>query len=133
MPAAAHPAADSEPLLLAIESSCDETAAAVIARQLVIRSNIVASQIDLHAEFGGVVPEIASRAHLRNILPVLEQALDSARVTLEQITAVAVVTEPGLGGPLLVGLEKPVQIVQLGATVSDLLNLAAFAAVDADR
>jgi N6-L-threonylcarbamoyladenine synthase len=91
-------------LLLAIESSCDETAAAVIDRQLVIRSNVVASQIDLHAEFGGVVPEIASRAHLRNILPVLEQALDSARVTLEQITAVAVVTEPGLVGSLLVGL-----------------------------
>ena len=104
MPAAAHPAADSNPLLLAIESSCDETAAAVIDRQLVIRSNVVASQIDLHAEFGGVVPEIASRAHLTNILPVLEQALDSARVTLEQITAVAVVTEPGLVGSLLVGL-----------------------------
>ena len=91
-------------MLLAIESSCDETAAAVIDRQLVIRSNVVASQIDLHAEFGGVVPEIASRAHLTNILPVLEQALDSARVTLEQITAVAVVTEPGLVGSLLVGL-----------------------------
>jgi N6-L-threonylcarbamoyladenine synthase len=91
-------------LLLAIESSCDETAAAVIDRQLVIRSNVVASQIDLHAEFGGVVPEIASRAHLTNILPVLQQALDSARVTLEQITAVAVVTEPGLVGSLLVGL-----------------------------
>ena len=104
MPAAAHPAADSNPLLLAIESSCDETAAAVIDRQLVIRSNVVASQIDLHAEFGGVVPEIASRAHLTNILPVLEQALDSAQVTLEQITAVAVVTEPGLVGSLLVGL-----------------------------
>lgn len=104
MPASAHPAADSNPLLLAIESSCDETAAAVIDRQLVIRSNIVASQIDLHAEFGGVVPEIASRAHLTNILPVLEKALDSARVTLEQITAVAVVTEPGLVGSLLVGL-----------------------------
>ncbi|MFP6703834.1 MAG: tRNA (adenosine(37)-N6)-threonylcarbamoyltransferase complex transferase subunit TsaD, partial [Planctomycetaceae bacterium] len=104
MPAAAHPAADSSPLLLAIESSCDETAAAVIDRQLVIRSNVVASQIDLHAEFGGVVPEIASRAHLTNILPVLEQALDSAQVTLEQITAVAVVTEPGLVGSLLVGL-----------------------------
>ena len=91
-------------LLLAIETSCDETAAAVIDRQLVIRSNIVSSQVELHAEFGGVVPEIASRAHLTNILPVLDQALSQAGVSLDEITAVAVVTEPGLVGSLLVGL-----------------------------
>ena len=91
-------------LLLAIESSCDETAAAVIDRRLRVLSNVVSSQVDLHAEFGGVVPEIASRAHLVNILPVLERALSAASVSLENITAVAVVTEPGLVGSLLVGL-----------------------------
>ena len=91
-------------LLLAIESSCDETAAAVIDRRLRVLSNVVSSQVDLHAEFGGVVPEIASRAHLVNILPVLERALSAASVSLEDITAVAVVTEPGLVGSLLVGL-----------------------------
>ena len=91
-------------LLLAIETSCDETAAAVVDRQLVIRSNIVSSQVELHAEFGGVVPEIAARAHLTNILPVLDLALSEAGVSLEEITAVAVVTEPGLVGSLLVGL-----------------------------
>ena len=91
-------------LLLAIESSCDETAAAVIDRRLQVLSNVVSSQADLHAEFGGVVPEIASRAHLVNILPVLQRALSEAAVTLADITAVAVVTEPGLVGSLLVGL-----------------------------
>ena len=68
------PAPDAS-LLLAIESSCDETAAAVIDRRLVVRSNVVSSQVDLHADFGGVVPEIASRAHLTAILPVLDRAL----------------------------------------------------------
>ncbi len=91
-------------LLLAIETSCDETAAAVIDRRLIVRSSVVASQIDLHAEFGGIVPEIASRAHLTAILPVLDQALADANVTLDDIAAVAVVTEPGLVGSLLVGL-----------------------------
>ena len=97
-------AADPDQLLLAIESSCDETAVAVIDRRLAIRSSIVSSQVDLHAAFGGVVPEIASRAHLGKILPVLDQALGEAGVTLEEITAVAVVTGPGLVGSLLVGL-----------------------------
>ena len=97
-------ACDHGQLLLAIESSCDETAAAVIDRRLRVLSNVVSSQVDLHAEFGGVVPEIASRAHLVNILPVLERALSAASVSLEDITAVAVVTEPGLVGSLLVGL-----------------------------
>ena len=97
-------ACDHGQLLLAIESSCDETAAAVIDRRLRILSNVVSSQVDLHAEFGGVVPEIASRAHLVNILPVLERALSAAAGSLEAITAVAVVTEPGLVGSLLVGL-----------------------------
>ncbi len=97
------PAPDAS-LLLAIESSCDETAAAVIDRRLVVRSNVVSSQVDLHADFGGVVPEIASRAHLTAILPVLDRALAEANITLDDISAVAVVTEPGLVGSLLVGL-----------------------------
>ena len=94
---------DSE-FLLAIESSCDETAAAVIDRKLNVHSNIVASQSALHSQFGGVVPEIASRAHVQRILPVIEEALAQARITLDDLSAIAVVTQPGLVGSLLVGL-----------------------------
>lgn len=90
--------------LLAIESSCDETAAAVIDSERCVLSNIVASQHDLHRQFGGVVPEVASRAHVRTILPVIDEALRGADLTLEDISAVGVVTEPGLVGSLLVGL-----------------------------
>jgi N6-L-threonylcarbamoyladenine synthase len=93
-----------EEYLLAIESSCDETAAAVISRDMGIRSNIVASQIDLHEKFGGVVPEIASRAHLERILPVIDDALKQAHISLNQLSAIAVATEPGLVGSLLIGL-----------------------------
>ena len=91
-------------LLLAIESSCDETAAAVIDENLVVRSSVVASQSDLHKRFGGVVPEIASRAHVQRILPVIDDALQQASTTLEELAAIAVVTHPGLVGSLLVGL-----------------------------
>jgi N6-L-threonylcarbamoyladenine synthase len=91
-------------LLLAIESSCDETAAAVIDRERNVLSNVVASQHDLHKRFGGVVPEIASRAHVQRILPVIDEALKQAGVMLSDIDAVAVATEPGLVGSLLVGL-----------------------------
>ena len=90
--------------LLAIESSCDETAAAVITRDLRVLSNVVASQAELHERFGGVVPEIASRAHVERILPVLHEALTTAGVAPRELTAIAVVTEPGLVGSLLVGL-----------------------------
>lgn len=90
--------------LLAIESSCDETAAAVLTRERKVLSNVVASQVDLHERFGGVVPEIASRAHLQRILPVIDQALRDADTRLDELTAIAVVTEPGLVGSLLVGL-----------------------------
>lgn len=93
-----------EEYLLAIESSCDETAAAVITRDMRILSNIVSSQVDLHEKFGGVVPEIASRAHLERILPVIDDALKQAGISLNQLTAIAVATEPGLVGSLLVGL-----------------------------
>jgi N6-L-threonylcarbamoyladenine synthase len=90
--------------LLAIESSCDETAAAVIDENLLVRSSVVASQSDLHRRFGGVVPEIASRAHVQRILPVIDDALQKASTTLEDLAAIAVVTHPGLVGSLLVGL-----------------------------
>ncbi len=91
-------------LLLAIETSCDETAAAVIDRGRNVLSNVVASQSALHERFGGVVPEIASRAHVQRILPVIDEALKTAGVTLQDLDAVAVATEPGLVGSLLVGL-----------------------------
>jgi N6-L-threonylcarbamoyladenine synthase len=91
-------------LVLGIESSCDETAAAVVRGGREIRSSIVDSQAALHAEFGGVVPEIAGRSHLRSILPVIDRALAEARVELDDLAAIAVTTKPGLIGSLLVGL-----------------------------
>ncbi|MEZ6044646.1 MAG: tRNA (adenosine(37)-N6)-threonylcarbamoyltransferase complex transferase subunit TsaD [Planctomycetaceae bacterium] len=91
-------------LMLALESSCDETAAAIIDRDLNVLSNVVASQAELHEKYGGVVPEIASRAHVTNLLPVIHEALSRADVTLNEIDVIAVVTRPGLVGSLLVGL-----------------------------
>ena len=91
-------------LILGIESSCDETAAAVVADGWRVLSNVVASQIDLHARFGGVVPELASRAHIEAIDTVIARALRQAGAVPEQIAAVAVTNEPGLIGSLLVGL-----------------------------
>lgn len=95
---------ESARLMLAIESSCDETAAAVIDRDRNVLSSVVASQADLHEKYGGVVPEIASRAHVTNLLPVLQTALDQAEVKLTDIDVLSVVTQPGLVGSLLVGL-----------------------------
>ncbi|AMV27310.1 tRNA N6-adenosine threonylcarbamoyltransferase [Gemmata sp. SH-PL17] len=89
---------------LALETSCDETAAAVFTDELQVLSSVVASQTDLHARFGGVVPEIASRAHLRNLLPVVNEALVQANVSLKDIGCVAVHNTPGLVGALLVGV-----------------------------
>src|ERR1044071_9250269 len=89
--------------VLAVESSCDETAAAGIADGRVPPASIVASQIDLHAKYGGVVPEVASRQHLRNIVPVIQEALETANVTLDDIDAVGATKGPGLAGSLLVG------------------------------
>ncbi|MCE2884559.1 MAG: tRNA (adenosine(37)-N6)-threonylcarbamoyltransferase complex transferase subunit TsaD [Planctomycetaceae bacterium] len=89
--------------ILGIETSCDETAAAVVDVDLRVRSNVVASQYELHAEYGGVVPEIASRAHLERILPVVRSALREAGLEVGDIAAVAVGIRPGLIGSLLVG------------------------------
>jgi len=91
-------------LLLAIESTCDETAAAVIRDDGEVLSSVVASQIEIHERFGGVVPELAARAHLDRILPVIDEALREADISLNDLTAVAVATSPGLVGSLLVGL-----------------------------
>jgi N6-L-threonylcarbamoyladenine synthase len=91
-------------VILGIETSCDETAAALVTRDGAIRANVVASQADLHARFGGVVPEIASRRHLELIEPVLREAFGEAGATLADVEAVAVTTGPGLIGALLVGL-----------------------------
>jgi len=91
-------------LILAIESSCDETAASVIENGRFVLSNIISSQIEIHKEFGGVVPEVASRKHIENINNVVEEALVTANVTSEQIDAIAVTYGPGLVGALLVGV-----------------------------
>jgi N6-L-threonylcarbamoyladenine synthase len=102
---------DSRLLLLAIETTCDETGAAVLEGPRPpalgvpsIRSSVIASQIDLHQRFGGVVPEIASRAHVRQLLPVIDEALRRADIRLRDIGAIAVATRPGLVGALVVGL-----------------------------
>ena len=91
-------------LFLALESSCDETSAAVFNSDLQILSNVVASQTELHSRFGGVVPEIAARAHVRNLLPVIEEALERANITLNQIGCIAVHNTPGLVGALLISV-----------------------------
>jgi N6-L-threonylcarbamoyladenine synthase len=94
----------SEGLILGIETSCDETAAAVVNRGTEILSNVVASQIPVHAPYGGVVPELASREHLRNVLPVVRAALEQAGVGWPDVAAIAVTEGPGLAGALLVGI-----------------------------
>jgi N6-L-threonylcarbamoyladenine synthase len=91
-------------LILGLETSCDETAAAVITVHGEIRANVVSSQADLHARFGGVVPEIASRRHLELVLPVVRETLGEADVELDDVDSVAVTQGPGLIGALLVGL-----------------------------
>ncbi len=91
-------------LILAIESSCDETAAAVVERGSRTLSSVVASQISIHSPYGGVVPELASREHLRNIVPVVRAAIEQAGSTLNDIEAIAVTSGPGLAGALLVGI-----------------------------
>lgn len=95
---------DRQGLVLGIESSCDETAAAVVRAGSKALSNVVASQMSLHANYGGVVPELASREHLRNIVPVVREAMSRAQVSFDDLDAVAVTEGPGLAGALLVGI-----------------------------
>jgi N6-L-threonylcarbamoyladenine synthase len=92
------------PLILGLESSCDETAAAVVAGGSEVLSNVIATQHELHEEYAGVVPEIASRAHLERILPVMREAMRQAQVTYEDLDAIAVGNRPGLIGSLLVAV-----------------------------
>jgi N6-L-threonylcarbamoyladenine synthase len=105
-PAPILPDPDSIPpvRILGIESSCDETAAAVVEDGRVILSNVVASQVDLHAQYGGVFPEVASRQHIKAIYPIIEQALQKAHLNLSEIDAIAVTCGPGLPGSLVIGI-----------------------------
>ena len=96
---------DGERYFLGIECSCDETAAALVTREGRIRANLVASQVDMHARFGGVVPEVAARMHIQACLPLVEGALAEAGATWGDVEAIAVTQGPGLIGCLLVGLE----------------------------
>lgn len=95
---------DNNILILAIESSCDETAAAIVENGRTVLSNIISSQIDIHKQFGGVVPEVASRKHIENINDVVTDSLAKAGVSYESIDAIAVTYGPGLVGALLVGI-----------------------------
>ena len=90
--------------ILGIETSCDETAAAVVADGRIIKSSVVASQTKLHEKYGGVVPELASRAHIEKIYPVIAEVLEQANVTKDDISAVAVANRPGLTIALIVGV-----------------------------
>ena len=90
--------------ILGIETSCDETAAAVIEDGRHIVSNVVATQVDMHARYGGIVPEVASRQHMRAMIPVIDQALENAGMELQELDGIAVTHGPGLAGALLVGV-----------------------------
>src|SRR3954466_1563173 len=95
---------ERQDVILGIETSCDETAAAAVVGGDDVRSSVVSSQVDLHARYGGVVPEIASRAHLELLTPVVAQAVIEAGIEGASLDAVAATVGPGLGGSLLVGL-----------------------------
>ncbi len=97
---------DKDILILGIESSCDETAASVVKNGREVLSNVISSQIELHKLYGGVVPEIASRKHIEKINQVIEEALEEAKVTLDDIDGIAVTYGPGLVGALLVGVAE---------------------------
>ncbi len=92
------------PAILAIETSCDETSAAVLRAPRDVRSNVVSSQVELHARYGGIVPEIAARAHVERISPIIQLALEQAAMPPEQLDAIAVTEGPGLVGSLLIGV-----------------------------
>ena len=91
-------------LVLAIETSCDDTGAAVVLNGRKILSNVVSSQVSIHQKYGGVVPELASRRHIESIVPIVTEALEMGKVTLRDIDGISVTQGPGLVGSLLVGL-----------------------------
>jgi N6-L-threonylcarbamoyladenine synthase len=106
--------------ILGIETSCDETAAAVVRNGTEVLSNVISSQIELHQKYGGVVPEIASRAHIEKIYPIIEQAIQQSKLNSGDIDAVAVANQPGLTVALIIGItaaktlalvwQKPIKI-----------------------
>jgi N6-L-threonylcarbamoyladenine synthase len=120
----------NEPLVLGIETSCDETGVGIVRGQTLL-ADAIASQVDEHARFGGVVPEVASRAHLDAMVPTVDRALATAGVTLKDIDAVAVTTGPGLAGALLVGVAAAkAYALSLGVPLVGINHLAAHVAVD---
>lgn len=123
--------ATSEPLVLGIETSCDETGIGIV-RGRELLANEIASSVAEHARYGGVVPEVAARAHLEAFLPTLERALSSAKVTLKDLDAIAVTRGPGLAGPLLVGTGGATGLAAgLDIPIYGVNHLAAHIAVDA--
>jgi N6-L-threonylcarbamoyladenine synthase len=119
-----------EPLVLGIETSCDETGVGIV-RGHTLLADALASSVDQHARFGGVVPEVASRAHLEAIVPTMQRALDEAQVTLADIDAIAVTAGPGLAGALLVGVAAAKgYALATGKPIYGVNHLAAHVAVD---
>ncbi len=119
-----------EPLVLGVESSCDETGIGLV-RGTTLLANTVASSVELHARFGGVVPEVASRAHLEAMVPTIQRACREADVRLEQVDAIAVTSGPGLAGALLVGVAAAKSLaLGLGVPLYGVNHLAAHVAVD---
>ena len=120
----------SEPIVLGIETSCDETAVGIV-RGRTLLANVIASSVEEHARFGGVVPEIASRAHLEAMIPSLQQALKDAKISLKDIDAVAVTGGPGLVGALLVGVGSAAGLaLGLNKPIYAVNHLAAHVSVD---
>src|SRR5436190_6858342 len=120
----------SEPLVLGIETSCDETGVGIV-RGHTLLADAVASSVEEHARFGGVVPEVASRAHLEAMVPTLERACELAGVRLHDVDAVAVTSGPGLAGALLVGVAAAKALaIGLGKPLYGVNHLAAHVAVD---
>lgn len=120
----------SEPIVLGIETSCDETAIGIV-RGRTLLANVIASSVDEHARFGGVVPEIASRAHLEAMLPSIEKAVKDSKISLNDIDAVAVTAGPGLVGALLVGVASASGLaLGLGKPLYGVNHLAAHVSVD---
>ncbi len=119
-----------EPLVLGIETSCDETGVGIV-RGNALLANEIASSVDEHARFGGVVPEVASRAHLEAMVPTMQRALDKAGITLSDVDALAVTAGPGLAGALLVGVAAAkAYALALGKPLYGVNHLSAHVAVD---
>ncbi|KQW49158.1 tRNA threonylcarbamoyl adenosine modification protein TsaD [Nocardioides sp. Root1257] len=120
----------TEPLILGIETSCDETGVGIV-RGHTLLADAIASSVDEHARFGGVVPEVASRAHLEAMVPTIERACETAGITLDDVDAIAVTSGPGLAGALMVGVAAAKALaVGLGKPIYGVNHLAAHVAVD---